>query len=332
MRRSAFVKLNQDRWKQFDEIVSSENPDADELADLFIQVSDDLAFSSTQYPESETTAYLNTLASRIHLKIYRNRRESRSRLITFWTKELPSLFHQYRKEMLISFSIFMVSVLIGVVSAAYDEGFARLILGDEYINMTLQNIEEGKPMGVYGSIGSFSMFWMITVNNVFVSFLTFLWGGFLGGFPMFIFLSFGTAYILLRNGIMLGVFQFFFFQKGLGTVSMLSIWLHGTIEISSIIIAGAAGIVAGNSILFPGTYSRLDSFKKGFKDGLKMIIGLIPLFIVAGLIESYITRLYAWHWLQKLSLISLSILFVIWYFIIYPKKINQNDGKQLYQP
>ena len=80
---------------------------------------------------------------------------------------------------------------------------------------------------------------------------------------------------------MLGSFQYFFFSKGLGFQSVLVIWIHGTLEISAIVLAGAAGLILGNSFLFPKTYTRMASIQKGAKDGLKIVIGLIPIFIVA---------------------------------------------------
>ena len=91
---------------------------------------------------------------------------------------------------------------------------------------------------------------------------------------------------------MLGSFQYFFYSKGLLLTSLLTIWLHGTIEIISIVMAGGAGIIMGNSWAFPRTYSRMASLKNGAKTGAKVMLGLIPMFITAGFIESYVTRLF----------------------------------------
>jgi uncharacterized membrane protein SpoIIM required for sporulation len=181
--------------------------------------------------------------------------------------------------------------------------------------MTLENIEKGDPMAVYKSSGQMNMFFMITLNNIFVSFKAFAYG---------IFVSVGTVYILLSNGIMLGAFQFFFYQKGLLLTSVLSIWIHGTLEISAIVIGGCAGMVMGNSLLFPGTYSRMESLKIGAKKGLKIIVGLVPIFIMAGFLESFVTRLTEWHWFFKLSIILLSAFFIVFYFVIYPIQLNKH--------
>jgi uncharacterized membrane protein SpoIIM required for sporulation len=309
MREAVFLKSNNHKWKEFEELIEKKQSNPDLLANLYIELTDDLAYAQTYYPQSQTVIYLNNLISKVHNLIYRNKKEQKSRLITFWTKELPLLLAGQQKYLLYSFIIFSIAVSIGAVSAAYDDSYVRLILGDDYVNMTIDNIEKGDPMGVYKSSGQSEMFLAITVNNIKVSFLTFILG---------IASSFGTGYILFQNGIMLGAFQYFFHTHDLLLTSALSIWIHGTLEISAIIIAGAAGIIMGNSILFPGTYSRLDSFKHGARKGLKLIIGLVPIFIVAGFLEGFVTRHTQWPSYLKLFIIILSALFIMFYFVIYP--------------
>ncbi len=314
MREAAFVKQNVEKWQHFESCLQKNRIDADELAALFIQLTDDLSFSRTQYPDSKTTTYLNNLTSDVHLQIYKNKKEDQHRFITFWKYELPMLMQSVHKPLLYSFIIFMLGATIGAVSVSNDDTFVRLILGDGYVNMTLENIEKDDPMGVYKSMGQGYMFFAITFNNIRVSFIAFAFG---------ILLSAGTGIILFRNGVMLGAFQYFFYQKGLLLTSFLTIWIHGTLEISAIIIAGAAGLVMGNSLLFPGTYPRLVSFKRGAKKGIKVIVGLIPIFIVAGFLESFITRLTEMHWSINVAIISFSAAFIIYYFIIYPIKLNR---------
>ena len=315
MREAAFVKQNVEKWQQFEASLQKKIMDADQLASIFIQLTDDLAFSRTQYPKSKTTIYLNNLASDVHLEIYKNKKEDQNRFITFWTYELPMLFKSIHRPLLYSFLLFAIGSTIGAVSVANDDTFVRLILGDNYVNMTLENIAQDDPMGVYKSMGQGYMFFAITFNNVKVSFIAFALG---------IFLSVGSGILLFRNGVMLGAFQYFFYQKGLLLTSFLTIWIHGTLEISAIIIAGAGGLVMGNSILFPGTYPRITSFKRGAKKGVKVIVGLIPVFIVAGFLESFITRLTEMHWSIKVMIIGSSAAFILYYFIIYPIKIHKS--------
>ena len=311
MREQLFIRKNTERWKQFDRLIEEKDvQDPDILADLFIQTTDDLAYSRTFYPKSKTTRYLNSLALRVHQKIYKTKKERTHRLITFWRDELPMLYHLERMSLLMAFAVFMVGVIIGIVSSFEDDRYARLILGDGYVNMTLENIKKGDPMAVYKSMNPSTMFIGIAFNNIRVSFFAFVGG---------VTFSLASMLVLLTNGIMLGTFQTLFYQHGLLFESALVIWIHGTIEISVIIIAGGAGITMGNSLLFPGTYSRLHSFKRGAKNGLKMCFGLIPLFTIAAFLEGFVTRYTEMPFFMSASIIGLSLAFILWYFIYYPR-------------
>lgn len=122
---------------------------------------------------------------------------------------------------------------------------------------------------------------------------------------------------------MLGSFQYFFFEQGIGWESVRTIWIHGTIEISVIIVAGCAGLVLGNSILFPGTYTRLQSFVRGAKDGLKIIISTIPFFIIAGFLEGFVTRQTQMPDWLAIFIICSSLYLIVYYYILYPIKLNK---------
>jgi uncharacterized membrane protein SpoIIM required for sporulation len=104
--------------------------------------------------------------------------------------------------------------------------------------------------------------------------------------------------------------------------------LHGTIELSSIVIAAAAGFTMGNSLIFPGTFSRLDSFKMGASKGIKIVVGLVPFFILAGFIESFVTRHAFMHWSIKFLIIGSSAVLMIYYFVVYPYLLNKNGKLQ----
>lgn len=310
MRESLFVKRNTEKWQAIEQQPSR---DPDELTARFVELTDDLSYARTFYPDSNVTRYLNGLAAQMHRGLMQNRRDDRSRFLTFWRYELPFLFWQSQRLLAVSAGIFLIAGILGWVSAAHDNTFVRLILGDQYVNMTLENIKKGDPLGVYNSSDQATMFVQITLNNIYVAFRTFIFG---------LFASFGTIAMLFYNGVMLGSFQYFFYERGLLLDSVLKIWIHGTLEISAIIIAGCAGLTVGNSLLFPGTFSRLDSFRRGIKQGLKIAVGLVPVFVAAGFLESFITRLTLPP-LVSGSIILISATFIIWYFIVYPIHLNR---------
>ena len=322
MKEVSFIKRNIDKWKAMEDTVDEAyNVSPDVLADAYQELTADLAFSQTHFPDARITVYLNNLASALHNKIYRNKREKRSRIITFWTREVPLTMWEARRLLLASFLVFVVSVVIGALSTLGDADFPRLIMGDGYVNMTLDNIEKGEPMGVYGSEAESPMFFQITLNNIMVSFRCFVAG---------LLTSFMTGFILMQNGIMVGAFQAFFYQHGLLWESSLAIWLHGTIEITSIVVAGAAGLSLGNGWLMPGTYTRLESFRRGAVRGMKIVVGTVPLFIIAGFIESFVTRHTDLADGVRLSIIVLSLFFVVSYFVVLPWHLYGRKKKQEY--
>lgn len=313
MREAQFLKQNFEKWKLYEEEIK-QHKNSNKLADRFVELTDDLSYSKTFYPQSNTTQYLNGLAALFHQKIYKNKKEKSTRIFSFWQYELPFLFRYYHRQFVYSLIFFLVFCFIGAISAKYDEGFIKLILGESYVNMTNQNIEKGDPFGVYKSGGSLNMFFGIAFNNIRVAFITYIAGAFL---------SIGTVWLLMNNGLMLGSFQYYFFSKNLGLKSVSVIFIHGTLEIWAMVVAGASGLILGNSILFPKTYSRQESILKGGRDGLKIVFGLVPIFLTAAFLEGFVTRYTNMPLWLSVSILGGSLLFIIWYFILYPISLHK---------
>ncbi|GIZ16468.1 stage II sporulation protein M [Capnocytophaga catalasegens] len=313
MREVAFIKQNKEKWLAVEEVLNKKQKiSPDQMADLYIHLLGDLSFSQTYYPKSNTTIYLNFLVSQIYQKIYKTKRVDKNRFIFFFKEEAPRLVYKHRKIIYFSFILFFFFVFLGVISARYDDEFVRVVLGDYYVNMTLDNIEKGDPMAVYKSGSTWGSSIGITINNIKVAFWAFLCGVTAGVL---------TFYIAFSNAVMLGAFQYFFWEKGVFVESLRAIWLHGAMEIFSIVIATAAGFVLTKAILFPKTYSRILSFKIGFKEGLKILLATVPFFVIAGIIEGYVTRLSATMplWLN-LAIIFGTLSIITYYFLFYPLK------------
>ncbi len=313
MNEIQFLHKNIEKWEELEKLLEG-NSDAcpDRLSDLYISLTDDLAYSRTFFPGTRTVKYLNQLAQKAHGKIYRTQPTGLKKIRTFWGSEFPVLIYSTRKEIAVSFLIFFISTLIGILSQKYDPRFSRAILGDSYVNMTLANIEKGDALAVYKSMNQAEMFLGISFNNIRVSFFAFVTG---------VFTALGTGFIILRNGIMLGTFHAFLAQHGLLVDTIATVWIHGTLEIFAIIVAGGAGIVLGNSLVFPGTWSRGQSFRKGAVKGIKMVTGLVPVFIIAGFFEGFITRYTEAPYILRFLIISISLFFILYYFYLYPRKI-----------
>jgi uncharacterized membrane protein SpoIIM required for sporulation len=309
MRETKFIAQNKDKWSRFEHVLKEKQKDPEELSNLFMELSDDLSYSRTFYPNRSVRVYLNGLAQKVFYSIYRNKKGRLKKFWQFWREDIPQILFESRFDLLLSFLIFILSISIGVFSSMMDPEFCRSILGDGYVDMTLKNIEKVNPMSVYQDPDQTTMFMQITFNNLRVAFFTFILGLLFGV---------GTIFILISNGIMVGAFQYLFFQHGVYWDSLLTIWLHGAIEISSIVIAGAAGIHLGRGLLFPGTYSRLQGLQLSARRALQIYLSIAPLIIMAGFIESFITRYSDSSYLVRAILILVSFAFMIGYFVIYP--------------
>lgn len=320
MREVAFIKQNKEKWLDFEQAIfgkSKKNPD--EMASLYIHLINDLSYAQTYYPKSKIVTYLNYLASQLFQKIYKTKRVEKNRVLEFFITEVPMLVYQYRRYVLYAFVLFFCFTTIGVISARYDVHFVRSILGDDYVNQTLENIKDGNPVAVYKSSGSLQSFLGITLNNIEVGVKSYIYG---------IFAGCGTFMYFFYNCIMLGSFQYFFFEQNVFWESVRGIWIHGSMEIFAMIIEAGCGFILGASILFPRTFSRANSLKIGFKNSFKIFISTVPFTIAAGFLEGFVTR-YAMEMPKLLAIfIILSTLSAIsFYYLIYPFIVNKKLRK-----
>ena len=108
MRQVVFARKNEERWKRSEAYVRGKiTIEADELATMYIDITDDLSYAKTFYPKSTLVEYLNGLAFDLHNKIYRNKKEEKNRILEFWKTEVPLIFYRHRSKLLWSFIIFL---------------------------------------------------------------------------------------------------------------------------------------------------------------------------------------------------------------------------------
>lgn len=313
MTESQFIAANSEKWEQLEDLLRKADKDPDRLHDLFVKVSGDLSYARTHYPNRSVRVYLNNLTKQVLDQI--TRKESKPKLgsfFTFFTETLPIEVYRSRRQFAIAVTVFVASIVLGVVTTMYNPDFPKRILGADYVHMTEQNIAKGDPMAVYKDEDMLGMTLQITFNNIRVSFFAFVLG-ILGGV--------GTLYILIYNGIMVGTFQYFFVGKGLFLPSFLTIWIHGAIEIPAIVFAGAAGLVLGTGVLFPGTYSRLTALRIHARRALTIVLGTTPLFVIAGLLESFVTRETGLPDAVRMGIIAFSFIFIIVMWVILPLRV-----------
>lgn len=318
MREIAFIKQNKGKWMEIEKVIAGTlRKDPDDLSSLYIDLINDLSFAQSYYPKSKTTVYLNFLAVQIYQKIYKTKRLGKGRIKSFFQKEVPLLMYENRRVLLFTFLIFLMFVGVGVISSVEDSGFTKLILGDSYVHQTLENIKKGDATGIYGSGSNWGAAIAIIYNNLKVA----------GSMVVFgVFAGVGTLLALMQNAIMLGTFQELFAQHGVLEQSVRGIWIHGAFEISAIIVDASAGFILGAAILFPKTFSRIESFKIGFRKALNIFLSSVPFIVAAGILEGFITR-YA----QKMpvavdfTIILGTFAVIFYYYVVYPVHVHKKS-------
>ncbi|MFV0506084.1 MAG: stage II sporulation protein M [Bacteroidales bacterium] len=316
MREIAFIEQNKEKWAEFENIIKNKHQhNSDKLVEVYTCIMNDFAYSQTYYPKSKLNDYLNNIASNLYKIIYNKNKGQKKGVLDFFLKEAPKIFYERRAYLYASFAIFSFFVLIGVVSTAYDPYFPTKILGKAYVETTKDNIANGNPTAIYAGGGETENFLRFTIHNTSIAMRCFIYG---------VFGAIITIFVLIQNGVMLGTFQYMFYQEGVLLESMKAIWIHGSIEIFSIIISGGAGLILGCSVLFPNTYSRFESFKRGGRDGVKIMITIVPFFLLAAFLEGYITK-YANYIPGFLcgALILILLTGISYYYLIYPIILNR---------
>lgn len=316
MKEPVFIKQNQDRWQQLEFLVDASGSDSfepQELKEEYILITEDLSYARSHFPRSAIVEYLNSLSLRTHRLLQPASNKFWQSLSHYWMTEIPAAVYRSKGALLLAFSIFMGSVLFGYLACEIDPEFADNAIGKSYLHMTEQNIRDGNPAGVYGQDGSSEMSTRISLNNLLVAIYAVAGAATMGLW---------TIYMLFSNGIMLGSFENFLWHNHAFVSFNMALLIHGVLELAAIVIAAAASFRMVQGLLFPGTYPRKRSFAFASRDGLKLIISAIPLFVVAGILEGFVTRLSDMSYLLNSCIIVGSICLLYWYYIIRSKAVG----------
>jgi uncharacterized membrane protein SpoIIM required for sporulation len=323
MKESKFIKNNIKRWQTLSKDIQDKSlkDKPGKMSEDFLQIGEDYSFSKTYYKSRSIKGVLNNFAAYLNLQFLNNKFQ-RKGILYFVTTLLPYRLYHARKPLQLSLVLFMLFMIIGALSAEQEENlnFIRQILGEDYVDMTLENIKKGDPMYVYKDSDPITMQIYITFNNLYVALISFVLG-ITGGI--------GSFFILLKNGIMVGAFQYMFVKEGLGLESFLAIWMHGSTEIPAIIISGGAGLILAKGMFFPGHMNRLKSFQKSAREATSVFLGVIPLILFAGFVESFLTRLTMLPDTLRFIFIFSCFFFTFFYFFYFPykrKKQGAYDG------
>lgn len=278
-----FIDARTKMWRRLEQLVDEvsrnrltqlSRDEVRELARLYRRTAADLAIARQEVRDPLLVNYLNGLVGRAHGAIYRNEGTGFRSVVEFFAYELPATFRRTFRFTLVSFLISVVFAGIGAAATAADEGFAEAVvpgLRDKIVkheNWT-KTINEANPINSA----------LIQQNNISVCAMAFA-GGMLFGL--------GTIYILLVNGLMLGVvitlcvrYEFYdilVFMAG-----------HGVLELSAIFISGGAGLMLASALVAPGDRTRLDALVARGRDAVVLILGCAVMLVFAGTIEGFVS-------------------------------------------
>jgi len=245
-----------------------------ELGLLYRQTATDLSAVRGDTSSVQQSRYLNQLLGRAHNAVYSGQKKTFGRVVQFFWTEYPIIFRQYLRYTLAATGIFAVGALAGMFVTLSNPDFMREFLGPEMVR-TIEK-HEMWTHSVVAAAPQESSF--IMTNNMTVSFMTFA-GGITAGL--------WTLFQLFFNGMLLGVIGV---ACGMNQMSV-KLWSfvapHGVLELPAIFIAGGAGLRLAQGLLFPGTLARRDSLALGGNEAVRLLVGVIPMLIVAGTIEGF---------------------------------------------
>jgi uncharacterized membrane protein SpoIIM required for sporulation len=273
------------QWQRLEQIVDRSGRSGvaglahDELQDLGVlyrQTASDLATVREDITSRALASYLNQLLARAHNLIYMGKRPKWNRIADFYLNTYPQIFREIFPLVLAAALLFIVSGIAGAVVTWRDPGFAHQILGPQMIEtiekreMWTHSILAVKPMAASG----------IMTNNITVGFMMFAAG---------ITAGVGTLWMVVTNGLLMGVLAVATARAGMAMQLWDFVAPHGVLELPAIFIAAGAGLEIARGLLFPGMMSRKESLMRAGNRGAKLLLGTIPLLVVAGVIEAFVS-------------------------------------------
>ncbi len=282
-----FVRERKGEWAKLEEITAkfraAGRPDLtrDELwelgrlytgavSDLSVLKSSELAVN----PGDRLIGYLNGLVIRVHGKIYRKTPFRWGSLPEFFLEGFPSAFRESLVYVAVSTGLFLLLGVLGFVLGIAEPEFIELVVPDRII----ATVERGDVWfkDLYTMAPQASSFLM--THNISVTFFVFASG---------ITFGLGTVYLLALNGLLLGAVGALCYKHGLSVELWSFVLPHGSVEISAVFLAGAAGLIIGHALLDPGPYKRQEHLAVRSRVAIQLALGCVPLLVVAGIIEAF---------------------------------------------
>jgi len=282
-----FISERKSAWQRLEELLKLldgmtlrrlHREEVRELGRIYRRTASDLAIARAESRDPRLINYLNSLVIRAHGRIYRADTQGYGRIRDFFTRDFPLAFRRTWRYTATSFGVFMLFSLIAFFGTRYDPDFSEFAgIPSSFREVVInQRTHWWEDLNKANQVGSSQIF----TNNIRVTFYAFALGVLLGV---------GTLYVLAFNGAMVGAILALTYRAGFGNDLATFMVGHGVIELSCIFISGGAGLLIGTAVLMPGDLSRGDALKSRGMEAVRLIIGCVPLLVVAGIIEGFIS-------------------------------------------
>ncbi|HYP00949.1 MAG TPA: stage II sporulation protein M [Pyrinomonadaceae bacterium] len=288
MSSDRFIKERKNAWQRLEDLLTLldrmslrrlHREEVRELGRIYRRTSSDLAIARAESRDPRLVNYLNSLVIRAHGRIYRaGALEGGDRVRRFFARDFPQTFRRTWRHTALAFAFFMVFGLAGFLGTWRDTEFSALagISASWRAENTDARVRWWKSLNEANQVGGAA----IMTNTIQVMFYAFAFGAFLG---------LGTLYIMALNGASIGAVLALTYRAGYGHELLAFMAGHGVIELTCIFIAGGAGLLVGGAMLIPGDLSRFDALRLSGRDSVQLIVGCIPLLVLAGIIEGFIS-------------------------------------------
>ena len=287
MHQDEFIARRHADWSRLEKLLDNANrspenmPERDlrDLGQLYRQVTSDLALAQRDFPGEKVAVYLNQLIARAHATIYRGEPLRWRQMRRFYAQEFPALYRTLLPYTLVSFALFLIPALAAFFVVWQRPDAIYTILGPDVREM-VSTVESGKLWTEIAPTVRPAMSTTVLTNNIQVMLLAFAGG---------ITLGLLTVYVMIGNGLNLGAVFGLVLYYGLGGGLAQFISAHGFIELSVVFVAGGCGLYLGDGLIRPGLLSRRQALVDRGHLAIRLILGCVPLLILAGLIEGFIS-------------------------------------------
>ncbi|WP_413299278.1 stage II sporulation protein M [Bacillus sp. 1P10SD] len=315
-----FVKKHRDEWNQLELLVTSLNKSRKRITGetiiqfhrLYQKAAQNLSYSQTYFPNDDVTFYLNGLVAKSHNLMYKDQVSSMKQIRYFFSTKFIGLLIEQWRFVVAAMILFTIGAIGSFLSVLNDPLHIYSILPAEIA----QGVDPEQLGNGHGAVDSSLMSATIMTNNIKVAILAFAGG-----------ITFGllTVYLLVYNGIIIGSLAGLFWHHNKSYDFWAYIVPHGMIELTAIFIAGGAGLLMGYKLFVPGQFSRGFQLKQQAIRSVQLLLGTIPLFVIAGIIEGFITPA-AISLEAKYMVASLTVLGLVLYVVIGKLLLIKNQS------